>query len=222
MTDVLDDVEVLGPKGSARNMAHVIAKCAPVLLYDVRTAVDLTPGAGGFWSEREPIPWSVVLSPHDFLDTPYDDQEFDGSFFDPPHAAGLGKDAYFRARYGTYKASELPGVIVAGAREAWRIARLACVIKVTDHVNSARYQRQSGWVIDAIGIEPYQVITVVHGAVGSRRWTGFRPGEDAPQSARSVSSTLLIFRRGNQTHSAPARRARLVRAQTDHGEKGAT
>jgi len=64
--------------------------------------------------------------------------------------------------------------------------------------NSARFkQRQSGWVIDTIG-EPYQVINVVHDPVGNARW----PHE--PQRARSVSSTLLIFRRGLQEHSSAA------------------
>jgi hypothetical protein len=64
--------------------------------------------------------------------------------------------------------------------------------------NSARFkQRQSGWVIDTIG-EPYQVINVVDDPVGNARW----PHE--PQRARSVSSTLLILRRGLQEHSSAA------------------
>ena len=209
ITNVLYDVEILGV--TCRNMAHLITKMVPVLMYDCFDGIDMTPGQGRFWSKDEPMPFNVLLSPNDFLDSPYDEEQFDAVFFDPPHAAGLGTNAYFKERYGTYSARELPGVISEGTRECWRICRKVLVVKVTDHVNSARFQRQTGWVIDAIRQEPYQVITVVHGAVGSARWKGFNDGDEPPpQSARSISSTLLVFRRGSQEHSAPARFKRSV------------
>ena len=210
MNNVLLDVEVLGV--TCRNMAHLVAKLVPVLLYDCATAIDLTPGSGAFWSDKEAIPFPVLLSPNDFLGTPYSEEEFDATFFDPPHLAGQGARAFMRERYGTYTARELPGVIYHGTREAWRITRRVLVVKCTDHVNSARFQRQSGWVIDAIRQEPFQVITVVHRPVGSKRWKGFNEGQEPPQSARSVSSTLLVFRRGSQEHSASARVRRLSMA----------
>ena len=44
ITDVLGDVEILG--GTCRNMAHLVRKLVPVLLYDCANAIDLTPGSG--------------------------------------------------------------------------------------------------------------------------------------------------------------------------------
>ena len=123
MNNVLLDVEVLGV--TCRTMAHLVAKLVPVLLYDCTTAIDLTPGSGAFWSDKEAIPFPVLLSPNDFLDTPYAEEAFDATFFDPPHLAGQGARAFMRERYGTYTARELPGVIYHGAKEAWRITHRA-------------------------------------------------------------------------------------------------
>ena len=61
-------------------------------------------------------------------------------------------------------------MIRAGAREAWRLARIAAVVKVSDHVNSAHSRRETGWVIEAIGQEPYDVVHVLHRPVRSARW----------------------------------------------------
>ena len=210
ISDVLADVEILGV--TCRNMAHLIRKLVPVMLYDCTSAIDLTPGSGAFWSDDEPVPFPVLLSPNDFLDTPYTDEEFDSTFFDPPHLAGQGARAFMRERYGTYTARELPGVIYHGTKEAWRITRHHLIVKVTDHVNSARFQHQSGWVVDAMRQDPYQIVTIVHAPVGSKRWNGFIEGQEPPQSARSISSTLLVFRRGSQEHSASARLRRLSMA----------
>jgi hypothetical protein len=65
-------------------------------------------------------------------------------------------------RYGTYTARELPDVIRAGVREAWRVSRLVIVVKVTDQVHGQCFQRESGWVIDALDLEPYEVIHQLH------------------------------------------------------------
>jgi hypothetical protein len=207
ITDVLYDVEVLGV--TCRDMAHLVAKCKPVLFYDCLTALDTTPGRECFWSETEPTGLSVTFSTADFTKLPYSDRGFDLGVYDPPHLAGLGKESYFRDEHGTYLAKDQRRIIAAGARETWRIAAIAALIKITDHVNSARFKHQSAWVIDAIGQTPYQTIAVVHGAVGSARWSGGDPDHEW-QSARSVSSTLLIFRRGDQTHSAAARVRRMA------------
>lgn len=207
VTDVLLDVETLGV--TCRDMAHIVAKIKRTFLYDCLTALDTTPGRECFWSEGAPTGLSVTLSDADFTNLPYADRDFDLGINDAPHLAGLGQNSYFRPRYGSYAAKDQRRIITAGARETWRVSAIGALIKVTDHVNSARYKRQSGWVIDAIGQEPYATVVVVHGAVGSRRWSGGDAAHEW-QSARSVSSTLLIFRRGSQEHTAAARARRMA------------
>jgi hypothetical protein len=190
-------------------MAHLVAKIKRTCLYDCVTALDTSPGRACFWNEREPTGLCVTLGDADFTDLPYSDRSFDLGINDAPHLAGLGQNAYFRPRYGSYSAKDQRRIITAGACETWRVSAIAALIKVTDHVNSARYTRQTGWVIDAIGQEPYAAVVVVHGAVGSARWSG-GDADHEWQSARSVSSTLLIFRRGSQEHSAAARARRMA------------
>jgi hypothetical protein len=207
VSGMLDDVEILGI--TVRDMAHLVAKIKRVCLYDCLTALDTTPGRGCFWSETEPTGLSVTFSTGDFANLTYPERSFDVGIIDPPHLAGLGANSYFRNRYGTYRAKDQRKIIVAGALETWRISAIGALIKVTDHVNSARYQRPTGWVIGAIGQEPYATVVVVHGAVGSKRWSGGDLDHEW-QSARSVSSTLLIFRRGSQEHSAAARARRMA------------
>jgi hypothetical protein len=169
ITDQLDDVEILGV--TCRDMAHLVGKVKRTCLYDCLTALDTTPGRECFWSEREPTGLRVTLSDADFTELPYADRAFDLGINDAPHLAGLGQNAYFRSRYGSYSAKDQCRIITAGARETWRVSAIGTLVKCTDHVNSARYKRQTGWVIDTIGREPYQVVTVVHGAVGSARWS---------------------------------------------------
>jgi hypothetical protein len=207
VTDTLLDAEELGV--TCRNMAHLVSKIKRVCFYDCLTALDTTPGRECFWSETEPTGLSVTFSDHDFTKLPYADRSSDVGVYDPPHLAGLGPNSYFRGRYGTYSAKDQRRIIAAGARETWRISAIGALIKITDHVNSARYKRQTGWVIDAIGQEPYAAVVVVRGAVGSARWSGGDPDHEW-QSARSVSSSVLIFRRDSQEHSAAARARRMA------------
>jgi hypothetical protein len=207
MSGTLLDVEILGT--TCRDMAHLVAKVKRTFLYDCLTALDTTPGRECFWSEREPTGLSVTLSDADFMELPYADRSFDIGINDAPHLAALGKNSYFRSRYGSYSAKNQRHIITTGALETWRCSAIGTLIKVTDHVNGARYKRQTGWVIDAIGQEPYATVVVVNGEVGSKRWSGGNPDHEW-QSARSVSSTLLIFRRGSQEHSAKARARRMA------------
>jgi hypothetical protein len=191
-TEDLLRYEVLGVTSPTN--AHIIAKVCRTLYrrYGAETAVDLSPGERCFWSELVPVGLEVTFSPHDFTCTPYADRSFDVPFLDPPHLAGLGSGSYMRPRYGTYSSKQLPEIIRAGAQEAWRLARLGAVIKVCDHVNSAHFRRETGWVIDAIGQEPFDIVHVLHAPVGSQRW----PGEF--MSARNNGSTLLLFKRGSK------------------------
>jgi hypothetical protein len=192
-TEDLLRYEVLGV--TAPTNAHVIAKVRRLHAFrDARTALDLSPGERCFWSELVPTGLEVTFSQHDFTSTPYADLSFDLTLLDPPHLAGLGRNSYMRPRYGTYSSKQLPGVVRAGAREAWRLARIGAVVKVCDHVNSAHFKRETGWVIDAIGLEPFDTVHVLHAPVGSARWP------DEPLSARNNGSTLLLFKRRSKYH----------------------
>jgi hypothetical protein len=182
--------EILGVTSPSN--AHVLAKVCRTIYPDAVTALDLSPGERCFWSERVPTGLTVTFSPHDFTCTPYADRSFDLPIIDPPHLGGLGEGSFMRARYGTYSTKELPKVIRAGAREAWRLARIGALVKVCDHVNSAHFRRETGWVIDAVGQEPYEVVHIIRPPVGSARWP------EEPLSARSNGSTLLLFRRGSK------------------------
>lgn len=190
-SEILHRYEVLG--ASAPSTAHVVAKVLNVVFPGIATILDTTPGAGNFWSAGVPLQAQKLdTSLADFRFLPFDDHSWDVVAFDPPHLAGLGRTSYFRNRYGTYQASELPEVIRQGAIECWRVARVGLIAKVTDHVNSAHFKRESQWVIEAIGQEPFEVVHVLHPAVGTARWP------EQQMSARNNGSTLLIFKRGSK------------------------
>jgi hypothetical protein len=173
--------------------AHLVARIARVLLPDIRTAVDLTPGChDSFWSPEVPIPFTVARSFHDFRWLPFGDWSYDGVFLDPPHSEDLGKTSLMRSRYGTVRNGELKPLIQAGVCEAWRIARIGLVIKVCDQIHGQRFQAEASWVEAVLG-EPYQLVYDVR-----PRPAGYHP---EPQlSAYSNSAVYLIYRRGDQRH----------------------
>jgi hypothetical protein len=173
--------------------AHFIARLAAVLLPDARTAMDLTPGNGCFFSEHVPIHLTMTVSPHDFTALPYTDHAFDAAFFDPPHLGDLGVNSIMRARYGTLNGSQVKQLIQSGVAEAWRITRVGLVIKVTEHCHGQRFQAESIWVESVLG-EPYERLHVVR-----RNYAGAR---SHPQlSAYSNGATFLVYRRGDQRHA---------------------
>ena len=57
-------------------------------------------------------------------------------------------------------------VVRDGVREAWRVARLGIIVKVTDHVHGQRYVLESDWVRETVGEQPfdevYQVLLRSH------------------------------------------------------------
>lgn len=68
-------------------VALLLVVCFP----DASSALDLTPGRGGFWSERVPVGVTVEASPHDFTCLPYPDAHRDVVLLDPPHNADAGQ-----------------------------------------------------------------------------------------------------------------------------------
>jgi len=98
-------------------------------------------------------------------------------------------------RFGTYPEAQLAEAIGGGAREAWRVARLGIVVKITDHVHASRYQLESDWVRSALdGIEPYDVVHQVRsGALVDPKW-----GDQ--MSAYNNGSTYMIFRKDGPLH----------------------
>lgn len=179
-----------------RTNAELVADILRVFFPDASTCVDLTPGRGGFWSERVPIHVSVALSPHDFRSLPYAHDNFDVGLIDPPHLADAGKKSIMGQRYGTYKQADLEPLVRAGTREAWRVSRLGIVVKVTDHVHGQRFVSESDWVRGALGGQtPFDIVHYVRPqSLGDGKW------REPQLSARNNGSTFLIFRKGDQRH----------------------
>jgi Arc/MetJ-type ribon-helix-helix transcriptional regulator len=97
-------------------------------------------------------------------------------------------------KFGTYADQDLPDVIRDGVREAWRVARLGIIVKVTDHVHGQRYVLESDWVREAIGQPPFdEVYQVRSGAMIDPKW-------EEQLSAYNNGSTYLIFRKSDQKH----------------------
>jgi hypothetical protein len=154
--------------------AQVVADILRVSFPDARTLVDTTYGKGQFYSPEYPIHPTVMgldLDPSrardgvgDFRALDFPDGSFDVAIFDPPYIwdTGKTKPSIIGSRFGSFASeAEANASIEAGAREAWRVARLGVVIKVMDQIHNQRAFWLSRWVWDALPVEPYdQVIRV--------------------------------------------------------------
>jgi hypothetical protein len=176
-----------------QDTAVTVAKILGVFFPDARGVLDLTPGHGCFWSEAVPIGVTVETSAYDFRCLPYADASIDVPIIDPPHNADSGARSIMGQRYGTYRQRDLEHAVRAGVREAWRVARLGVIVKVTDQVHAQRYQRMSGWVYEELG-EPYDVVHQEHRPLIDPRW------REPQLSARNNLSSYLIFRRDGPLH----------------------
>lgn len=182
-------------------IALILEVCFP----DAHTALDLTYGSGGFWDGTA----RLKVTAHDLNDErapdgiadftqplPYPPRSFDVVCFDPPHLADAGVESIMGQRYGTYVGDKLQEAITRGTREAWRLARLGVLVKVTDHTHDEQLVLETDWVREALGWQqPYEVVHQVRQNVelSSPRW-----GDQL--SARTNGSTCLIFRRGDNRH----------------------
>jgi len=180
----------------------IVAQILRVYFPEAETAFDATGGDGGFWDGSERVQVTALyVDPErsdgatgDFRQLDYADDSFDVALFDPPHLADGGGDSIMSEKFGTYAEEDLPDAIRDGVREAWRVARLGIVVKVTDHVHGQRYVLESDWVRDALGQAPFdEVYQIRPGAMIDPKW-------EEQLSAYNNGSTYLIFRKDGPLH----------------------
>jgi hypothetical protein len=174
-----------------------------VYFLDAETALDMTYGNGGFWGGSAHVRVTAhdidpLRAPHgvaDFRNLPYDDDAYDVALFDGPHLADSSQGSIMGDQFGTYPDAELKEAIQDGAREAWRVGRLGCVIKVTDHVHGELFQEQTDWVKEALGIPLFEKVHQ------TRSRSLIDPKWEQPQlSAYNNGSTYLIFSKRGPLH----------------------
>lgn len=182
--------------------ATIVTLILRVAFPDAATALDATYGGGAFWDGSAHVAVTGVdLNPArapsgaaDFRNLPYPDASFDVVLFDPPHLADAGDASVMRERYGTYVDADLQPVIQDGCREAWRVARLGIIVKVTDHIHGQRFTSETDWVRTAIDCPLYDVVYQTRaGAFIDPKWEG-------QLSAYNNGSTYLIFRKDGPLH----------------------
>lgn len=191
--------------------AQIVTGILRVCFPDARTALDTTYGAGNFWDGSAHVTVKGLdLAPgrspgdaEDFRDLTYSDNSFDVVAFDPPHLADGGEDSIMAQRYGTYDNDELEETVRQGVREAWRVARLGIIVKVTDHVHGQEFVSMTDWVRWGLAfmtegngtpMPPYEMVYQIRESpMTDPKW-----GEQA--SAYNNGSTYLVFRKGSQKH----------------------
>lgn len=191
--------------------AQMLAKIIRVLFPDAETVADLTFGSGAFW---KPAPAHLAVTgvdldparaPHvvaDFTRLPFSDASFDLCVFDPPYITETGAGSLIGRRFGSYPSTpSMRASVEAGAREAWRVARIGVVVKVMDYCHASRLVRMGRWVEDAIPAELYDVAYLASRAkVEDRKWS--RRGSQL--SVRSTATTWLVWRRDGAIHKRRA------------------
>ena len=173
---------------------------------DARTALDLTYGAGRFW--RDPMPPGLVLTTNnidptsdadlhlDYRETGLEAGSFDVPIFDPPHTADNGAGGLYYNRYGgTAKGNAaLIEDIQAGVREAWRIARVGVVVKVTDASHGGEWVALSDAVKAGIPMPPYFELRTVRAAPIRD------PKHRVQRVPKSNGAVYLVFRKDGHRH----------------------
>ena len=172
---------------------------------DAHTALDLTYAHGGFW--RDPLPPGLALTTNNpdpasaaalhlnFARTGLRDGAYDLVVYDPPHVADGGTNGIMARRFGTVRGTAaLRELIEAGAREAWRVASVGILVKVTDHNHQGELLLQSDWVKGVVPVPPY---TMLH----SIRRGHLRDGKHrVVRVPRSNGAVWLAFRKDDHHH----------------------
>jgi hypothetical protein len=185
--------------------AEAVRRLVHLAFRDCATALDLTYAHGRFWADPLPPGLTVTsnnLDPSspaelhlDFMATDLPDGAYDLVIYDPPHVADAGQTGIMGRRYGTVRGiAALRELIEAGAREAWRLARVGVLVKVADHAHQGRHQPLSRWVEDALGAE-------LSFDLHTYRTAYVRDGKHrATRVPRSNGATWLVLRKGGPMH----------------------
>jgi hypothetical protein len=189
-----------GPYGSSEATRRYIE----LAFRDCWTALDLTVGSWGFWRRRVP-PGLVVTTNNidrrsradlhlDFTDTRLPDGSYDLAIYDPPHLADLGADSILRERFGSASSTaDLDALVTAGVREAWRLARVGVLVKLTDSSHGGEYLQLSRWVFDEFAMRPYFVAHTTRAPIEDRKWK-------VQRVPRSNGAVYLVWRKAGHLH----------------------
>lgn len=185
--------------------ADLIAAIAPLYL-DGNSVLDVTYGEGAWWRRYRPEQFSAhdlhKLDGVDFRALPEADRSVDVVCFDPPYVTSGGvatndSAADFRDRFGIDRTTdygaeeELTALILAGLREAARVARVWVLVKCMEFTSSRRFHDM-----------PHAIKTTAYDRLGLTlqdqivHHTGAGPGGHnifTPIRARRHHSYLLVF-----------------------------
>lgn len=212
MTDTLYTVET----GTS---AQAVAKLLRVLLPDARTVCDLTWGSGSFWrgSDADVAVTGIDINPDRARDICADftnlhmvaDGAYDVAVFDPPYLANVSKSnpGLMGRRFGSYDSvDDVRAAVQAGCREAWRVSRIGCIVKVANHTHGSRSVRMTRWVEDVFPHDAYGQVEL------ARPHKLLDPKWGEQLSVYSNSATFLVYRHGDQRHIRRRRAAALEAA----------
>lgn len=147
---------------SADAVAGLLAVCFP----DAETTLDMTYGHGNFWNGTQPtiagdrLPARAKDLVFDYHALPFADGAVDVTIFDPPFQpqtvpGQIGKRfTKITGGVGAVRTS-----VQQGCREAFRVGRLGCLVKVQDYIHDHKPVWMSAWVWEALG-EPYDCLTL--------------------------------------------------------------
>jgi hypothetical protein len=167
---------------------------------DTDTCIDLTWGQnGGCWKGPLPPGLTLVtnnidpkaLTDHhvDFTATGFADRIYGVPLIDPPHLPYLAPTSFMAKRYGTASSrTALWTTIQAGVLEAWRIADVGIIVKLTDFPNGGAFLQLTSWAKDALGVMPCYVMHT-HGRPSPRR------EDEVAELPRNNGADWLVFRR---------------------------